>query len=126
MEVLDKVVRDAALMPRKQPASTLLKVMQSAIVNILKTDWKDAEDKDIFAENFFLDHSVDLLKKESSALFLKAGKIISVDEVIPKNQLHGLFIIDCERSNLEVSFGLTPENPPLIQHYQIKEIAKEG
>ena len=43
----------------------------------------------------------------------------------PENQLRGSFIIEGEQSNIEVYFTLSPENPPLIQEYRIRELTKE-
>jgi hypothetical protein len=42
----------------------------------------------------------------------------------PENQLRGSFIIEGEKSNIEISFTLSPGNPPLIQEYHIKEISQ--
>ena len=66
------------------------------------------------------------LKKYARELFAKAGKIISVKEVKPENQLRGSFIIEGEKTNIEIYFTLSPENPPLIQEYRIRGISKEN
>ncbi len=84
-------------------------------------DWKEAQTSGIFAKNFFLDLSIDLLKEEATKLFAKMRKIIHISEVVPENQLRGYFIIEGGKAKLKVSFTLTPENPALIQHYQIEE-----
>jgi SUMO ligase MMS21 Smc5/6 complex component len=57
-------------------------------------------------------------------LYARAGKIISVKEVKPENQLRGSFIIEGEKLDIEVYFTLSPENPPLIQEYHIREVPK--
>jgi hypothetical protein len=41
-----------------------------------------------------------------------------------ENQLRGSFIIEGEKINIEIYFTLSPENPPLIQEYHIKELPK--
>jgi len=120
-DVLDKIVVAAQLKPRQLPSSNILKQRKEELVKLLP-DWNNAEKSEIFASNFFLDHSQQTRRQESIQLFAKAGKIISVGEVFPENQLRGHFIIKGEKANLHISFALTPENPPLIQQYQIKEV----
>jgi hypothetical protein len=60
------------------------------------------------------------LKKEAAAAFEKAGKIISVSEVVAENQLRGYFILRGENSNIRIRFTLTPENPALVQEYRLE------
>ena len=88
-------------------------------------DWNNAEQSGIFAENFFPDYPIDTLKKYARELYAKAGTIISVKEVKPDNQLRGSFIIEGEKADIEIYFTLSPENPPLIQEYHIKEVPKQ-
>ena len=87
-------------------------------------DWKNAEKSGVFAENFFPDYPIDSLRKEANELFKRAGKIIGVKELVPENNLRGSFILEGEKINIMISFTLTPENPPLIQEYHIREIPK--
>jgi len=49
-----------------------------------------------------------------------AGKIITIGDVVPENQMRGYFMLTGEQANIKVSFTLTPENPALIQEYHIK------
>jgi hypothetical protein len=74
----------------------------------------------IYLINFFLDYFPDLLKSEAESIFEKAGKIIKVNEIVAENALRGKFLIEGEKSNIEVSFTMSPENPPLIQAYTIR------
>ena len=39
-----------------------------------------------------------------------------------ENQLRGSFILQGEKTNIEIQFTLSPENPALIQEYHIKEL----
>ncbi|MBS3922737.1 MAG: beta-lactamase family protein [Nitrosarchaeum sp.] len=121
LDVLDKLIVQAQLKPRQLSPSKILKDRQGELLKLLP-HWENALASGIFAENFFLDHSLDSLKSESSAFFSKAGTIISVGGVIPENQLRGHFILEGEKTNLRIDFALTPENPSTIQQYQIKEI----
>ena len=107
------------------PPSKILEQRKNDLVKILP-DWNHAEQSGIFAENFFPDYPIDTLKKQARDLYSKAGKIISVKAVKPENQLRGSFIIEGEKTNIEISFTLSPENPPLIQEYHIRESPKQN
>ena len=71
-----------------------------------------------------MDYSVDSLRKEAGVLFAKAGKIKRIHPVAAQNNLRGTFVLEGENTSLEVFFTLTPEDPPLIQEYHIREIKK--
>jgi hypothetical protein len=86
-------------------------------------DWKGAEQSGIYAENFFSDNPISLLRKQSAQLFAKAGKIVSVGDMIAENNLRGRCRIKCEFAELEIYFTLTPENPSLIQEFRISELS---
>jgi CubicO group peptidase (beta-lactamase class C family) len=122
-QVLDTLVALANLKPRQGKASSVLVQRQQQLVQLLP-HWNGAEASGLFAENFFLDYFTDSLRKEATAIFEKAGKILQVREIMPENGLRGSFIIDGEKKNIEVRFTLTPEAVPLIQEYQIREKGK--
>jgi CubicO group peptidase (beta-lactamase class C family) len=120
-DVLAALIESAELKPRQLPPSSILKARKAALIKFLP-GWKQASSSGIFAGNFFLDNSEDVLRKESAEIFAKAGKIIRVGEMVPLNQLRGYFIMEGEQANIRISFTLTPENPALIQTCLIKEI----
>lgn len=122
--VLDTMITMANLSPRQLLPSAILEQRKKELVKLLP-DWSNAESSGIFAENFFPDFPIDSLKKEARELYAKAGKIISIEAIKPENQLRGSFIIHGEKKDLEVYFTLSPENPPLIQDYEIKELPKK-
>lgn len=124
LQVLDTLIKLAQLQPRQLPPSAILQQRRDELMKILP-HWKNAQSSTIFAENFFMDYPLDSLKKEAATLFAEAGKIMKVDNVVPQNQLRGIFTIEGEKKNIEVTFTLTPENPPLIQEYHIKAIEKK-
>ena len=122
-QVLDTLIAMAKLQPLRLPASAILNKRKNELIHLLP-EWKNAEETHIFAENFFMDYFPDSLRKEAVSIFNKAGKIIQVEEVLPENNLRGSFIMEGEKSDIEINFTLTPENPPLIQEYHIKERKK--
>jgi CubicO group peptidase (beta-lactamase class C family) len=123
LQILDTIIKIAGLQPMQLPPSKILEQRKNDLLKVLP-DWNNAEQSGIFAENFFPDYPIDTLKKYARDLYTKAGKIISVKEVKPENQLRGSFILEGEKTNIEVYFTLSPENPPLIQEYHIKELPK--
>jgi len=123
-KVLDTIIKIAGLQPRQLPASAILEKRKNELVKLLP-DWSNAEASGIFAENFFPDYPIDTLKKYARDYYTKAGKIIAVKEIKPENQLRGSFIIEGENANIEIYFTLSPENPPLIQEYHIRQLSKE-
>ena len=123
MYILDTLIQEAKLTPRQLAPSQILLDRQTVLVKLLPS-WQKAKNSDIFAENFFWLIPLDLLKKQTVALFDKAGKILNIGAMIPENQLRGYFIMQGQKTNIEISFTLTPENPPLIQTYAIAESEK--
>ncbi|HWN89282.1 MAG TPA: serine hydrolase domain-containing protein [Chitinophagaceae bacterium] len=124
LKILDTIIKIAKLQPAQLSPSKILEQRKNDIVKLLP-DWNNAEQSGIFAENFFPDYPIDTLKKYARDLYAKAGKIISVKEVKAENQLRGSFIIEGEKTDIEIYFTLSPENPPLIQEYHIREVPKE-
>lgn len=122
--VLDTLISGAQLTPRQLPVSPVLDQRKAELVKLIP-GWKDAAESKIFAVNFFSDRSLSARKKQSEELFKKAGKIIRVTELIPENQLRGSFILQGEKTDIEIYFTLTPENPALIQQLDIREVKKD-
>ncbi|HUQ97173.1 MAG TPA: serine hydrolase domain-containing protein [Chitinophagaceae bacterium] len=122
--VLDTLLTLAALKPRALPPAPILQQRKEELVNLLPT-WNGAEQSGIFAENFFKDYIMDSLRNEATTLFRNAGTILQVSDVTPQNNLRGSFVMKGAKKDLHVFFTLTPENPPLIQEYRIREAANE-
>lgn len=118
-QIIPFIIEKAGFSPKAFPVSAILKQRQNELVKLLPT-WENAEKSGIFAENFFLDYFPDLLKAEAEGVFEKAGKVVKVHEIVPENALRGKFLMECEKGNVEVSFTMSPENPPLIQAYSIR------
>ncbi len=124
VQVLDTLISLAKLQPRQIPVSSILNQRKNELLGLLP-DFKNAQAGGIFSVNFFMDYSIDSLKKEADKIFTNAGTIIRVRELVPENNLRGSFILECEKALIVVSFTLTPENPPLIQEYHIWQLRKQ-
>jgi CubicO group peptidase (beta-lactamase class C family) len=115
---LDTLLALSGIKPRSLPASAILDQRKNDLLKVI-ADWSKAKQSGIFADNFFMDYFPDKLKVATDEAFAKAGKTITISDVVPENQLRGYFIIKGEKANIKVSFTLTPENPPLIQEYHL-------
>ncbi len=123
-QILDTLIALANLKPQLLVVSDVLKQRQKQLLNLLPS-WEKAEVSGIFAENFFLDYFTKSLKNEAESVYEKAGKIRNIGAITPENNLRGSFLIECEFTNIKISFTLTPENPALIQEYHISNIHKD-
>ena len=116
--VLDTLLTLSGIRPRQLPASAILNQRKAELLKVI-ADWNTAKASGIFADNFFLDYFPDKLKIAAADAFSKAGKTVSIGDLVPENQMRGYFIIKCENANIKVAFTLTPENPGLIQEYHL-------
>ncbi len=114
--VIDSIVHMANLKPREKSVSPILFKRQQELSKLI-VQWKNIPA--IFAENFFDDYPIDMLKKESASIFAQVGSIKKVNSMIAENQLRGFCIIECEKGNVKMEFTLSPENPALIQEYHL-------
>jgi CubicO group peptidase (beta-lactamase class C family) len=114
--VMDTLVQMAKLKPRQTSVSPILAKRQQELIQIIP-NWDNTGS--IFAENFFDDYPIDMLKNESAQLFKELGSIVKVNNMVAENQLRGYCIIDCKNGKLKLSFTLSPENPALIQEYHL-------
>jgi hypothetical protein len=114
--VMDTLVQLAKLQPRQISVSPILAKRQQELIKIIPS-WENTGV--IFAENFFDDYPIDMLKAESANLFKEVGPIEKVNNMIAENQLRGYCIIECKNGKLKLTFTLTPENPATIQEYHL-------
>ncbi|MFT3702784.1 MAG: serine hydrolase domain-containing protein [Agriterribacter sp.] len=119
--VMDTLIKGAQLAPPALPASAILSQRKDELMKLLP-HWNNASATNIFAVNFFPDHSIEDRKKKFEDFFSKLGKIKRVTDVIPENQLRGIFYIEGENTTLEIYFTLTPEQPALIQYLDVSEV----
>jgi CubicO group peptidase (beta-lactamase class C family) len=121
--VLDSLVQLAQLKPRQLPPSAILTQRRDELVKLLP-DFSKAVTAPIFAVNFFSDYYVDDLSASIKEAIQKAGRIVKVDPMIPENQLRGYCILHGANADLRMRFTLTPEDPSLIQSFQLTVMAK--
>jgi len=121
--IMDTLIALASLKPRQITPSPILKQRTSELIKLF-SDWKNAPGSGIFAENFFADNSSDFWQKQTREIFMKSGKTLHINPIIPENQLRGSFVMEGENGDIEVYFTLTPEKPALIQELKIREAAK--
>jgi hypothetical protein len=98
--------------------SEILNQRKEEIVKLLP-EWKE-EQTNIFAENFFLDESLERRREATRKMFEEAGAIKNVKALEPENQLRGSFVLEGEKKNLFIFFTLTPEKEALVQQLDIE------
>ncbi|MEM6539754.1 MAG: serine hydrolase domain-containing protein [Bacteroidota bacterium] len=103
---------------RSLPTSDILRQRKDEITALF---YKDAFgfEKNIFAENFFLDTSEKKRRSQIQEILDMAGPIIRVQELRPRNQLRGNFKIQCQHGEIDVFFTLTPEKTPRVQRLDV-------
>lgn len=114
--VIDTLVHMAGLKPRLTGISPILAKRQQELTKVIM-NWENRPS--IFAENFFDDYPIDMLKKQSTEIFKQVGSIVKVNTMVAENQLRGYCILECEKGNVKLYFTLSPENPALIQEYHL-------
>ncbi len=115
LKEIEKLIFDKLeLKPRELPVSSILQKRKDQIVETFQ-EGEDALKADIFAENFFLDESREHRVQGISKALSQAGKISTVTELIPQNQLRGVFRLKGENGDVAILFTLTPEKDPKVQ-----------
>ena len=115
---LDTLLTLAELKPRSLPMIPLLEKTKDRIMKVLP-NWDESVSTDLFAENFFLDESLEMRKKSAQKIFFDAGNLIKINKVNPENQLRGQFVIECQSKNIVVFFTMTPEKVAKVQQLDI-------
>ncbi|MBT8302796.1 MAG: beta-lactamase family protein [Maribacter sp.] len=104
----------AELKPRQLPISNILAKRQEQVQQLIQT-WDTAIEKEIIAENFYLDESRENRIETFQEIFKQAGEIKKIDAIEPWNQLRGIFNMHTENGTIKVYFSLTPEKKPKVQ-----------
>ncbi len=115
---LDTLLTLAELKPRVLPTIPLLEKTRDRIMEVLP-NWDEPVAADLFAENFFLDESLEIRKKSVQKIFYDAGSSIKINTVTPENQLRGRFVIECQNKDIVVFFTMTPEKVTKVQQLDV-------
>ncbi|MBL9175783.1 MAG: beta-lactamase family protein [Verrucomicrobiales bacterium] len=115
MEVL---IGAARIPPRQAVASPLLKRRAAQVASILQS-WEAAEMADALAPNVFQDRDLSDWKAMAGETLSWCGKIQSVSELRPENQLRGRFDLIGDLGSVEVFFTLMPEAIPRVQEIKL-------
>lgn len=118
--VLDTCIALLGLTKRPAPVTDILRQRRDQLAALLP-EWK-VTDPDLFGDNFFLDQSIDSLKKTFRRVYAELGPVSGIGEMVAQNRLRGSFVIDGQKADLELAFTLTPQNPPRIQQLKWKII----
>lgn len=120
--VLDMLVERAALGPRAVAVSPVLAQRQQQVAQMVQT-WAPELTNAIVAENFFLDRSREDWVAAARAQLAPIGRVVSVGPMKAENRLRGTFQLVGEKGALDVTFTLTPEREPKVQHLELKAAA---
>ncbi len=122
-DAINTVLNKTGLQPRPAAYSAILEKRKKQLVALLPA-WNNADKAGIFADNFFDDYFIDVLRKETAEAYKKAGKINSVSDVVATNNLRGYFLMHGEHADIKIYFTLSPETDPKIQAYQMDVLQK--
>jgi CubicO group peptidase (beta-lactamase class C family) len=117
-ELIEELVEEDLFKPRILPVSNILAQRKDQIMELIES-WDPELEKEILADNFYLDKSKEDRMEEVGRILSDAGNIISVGPVIPENQLRGEFILQGESGSVRLHFTLTPERDPKIQEWTL-------
>lgn len=108
----------AQINPRQLPVSDTLAKRQEQVLKLIQT-WDSNLEKEIVAENLYMDESREKRMAHVKKIFEKAGAIKKTDKIEPWNQLRGRFSIHTENGVIQVYFALNPEKDPKVQDLYI-------
>ena len=125
VKVAALLLEKGGLPPRTLPVSKILAQRQRQLAALLAdAAWEEKLSAEILAENFFPDRSRESWIAFTRATLASAGKISSVGPLQPLNQLRGTFPLVGEKGRIDVTFTLTPENPPRVQSLRLNFVGK--
>ena len=113
-EVMDALLKAGVLEERTLPVSDILLAKKDDVIKLIN-EWNPEFEKEILAENFYLDIPREDRIAEAKAIFEEVGKIKSTGSVKPLNQLRGTFLLHGEKGDMQVYFTLTPQKDPKVQ-----------
>ncbi len=122
--VIESLMDQDLFHPRTLPASNILIRRKEEVARML-LEWDPVLEKEIVAENLYLDISREKRMLEAREHIERAGKIISIGPVEAENQLRGSFVIHGNKGRVKVYFTLSPEAKPRVQWITLEFISPE-
>jgi len=120
IRAVNLLVEKAGLQPRSIAPSRVLAERKEQVVKLLKT-WDQTLAGRITAENFFLDRSSADWQQLIADRMAAIGRIRSIGEIEPENQMRGTFRVTGELGVIDVWFTLSPEREPKIQALELRQ-----
>ncbi len=109
---------------RELRASDIFNTRKDQLMSFIQS-WDVELEKEIIAENLYLDQDRDARKERINEVLAQAGELGEIYEVEPYNKLRGYFKIRGENGDVRVFFSLTPEKEPKVQRLIVRFIPKE-
>lgn len=113
-EIAKLLFKTNGIQPRVLPVSSILAKRQDQVAALIQ-HWDPALEKEILAENFYLDKSRESRISEIQEVLDKAGDIQEIEKMEPDNQLRGSFKLQAKNGTINIFFTLTPEKSPKVQ-----------
>ena len=119
LKKLEKLIfDDAGLEKRNLPVSDILKTRKKQVLELIQS-WDPQLEKEILAENFYLDKDRQHRKQQISVVLDNAGELGEPEPFVNYNELRGYVNIPAENGTLAVYFTLTPEADPRVQQLEV-------
>jgi CubicO group peptidase (beta-lactamase class C family) len=112
--VMKELIEQGLFKARTLPVSEVLERRKEQVKELLLT-WDPELEKELVAENLYMDIPRDKRIQESAELLDQLGEILSTGPIIPENQLRGSFELHGKEDTIRVYFTLSPEAEPRVQ-----------
>ena len=123
-EIEKLIFNNDNIQPRQLQASDIFNKRKDQVLSFIQS-WDEDLEKEIIAENLYLDQDRDTRKERIDEVLRQAGELSEVYEVEPYNKLRGYFKVGGENGDVRVFFTLTPEKEPKVQRLIVRFIPKE-
>ncbi|MEZ6013856.1 MAG: serine hydrolase domain-containing protein [Planctomycetota bacterium] len=115
----EALARAGALVARTLPVPPALAARARQVAALVQ-GWDEALERELLADNVYLDRSRDHRRAEAASIFEAAGAVRSIDAVTPLNQLRGSFVMRCVNRDVQVTFTQSPERPARVQRIDLR------
>lgn len=119
------VFEEAEIEKRILPVSEILETRKDQVMELIKT-WDPELEKEILAENFYLDKDREHRQAEIENVLASAGKLGEPAPFMPQNELRGFVNVPAENGTLRVYFTLSPEAEPKVQRLVVRLYESEA